>query len=152
MIALQEELDWQCYQLYGLVTDDLRYTGDDLPEIALGQRAFEIVMARQMQKGELQTSWFERHGSTPITEIPDALAGRLPQTGRTSHQADRDEQGNRPDREARVQTPLEHRAVGGARAAGLEELAARPTGRQTLLAERGTAIDGAAGRPSECRC
>ena len=71
MIALQEELDWQCYQLYGLLDEDLRYPGDDLPELALGQRAFEIVMARQMAKGELQTSWFERHGSTPITEIPD---------------------------------------------------------------------------------
>ena len=35
MIALQEELDWQCYRLYGLLTDDLRYTGDDLPELAL---------------------------------------------------------------------------------------------------------------------
>ena len=53
MIALQEELDWQCYHLYGLLTEDLRYTGDDLPELALGQRAFEIVMARQMAKGEL---------------------------------------------------------------------------------------------------
>ena len=70
MIALQEELDWHCYQLYGLLPDDLRYTGDDLPELALGQRAFEIVMARQMAKGELETTWFERHGSTPITEIP----------------------------------------------------------------------------------
>ena len=70
MIALQEELDWECYQHYGLLPDDLRYSGDDLPELALGQRPFEIVMARQMDKGELQSSWFERHGSTPITEIP----------------------------------------------------------------------------------
>jgi hypothetical protein len=70
MIGLQEELDWHCYLLYGLLSDDLRYEGDDLPELALGQRAFEIVMARQMAKGELKTTWFERHGSTPITEIP----------------------------------------------------------------------------------
>jgi hypothetical protein len=70
MVALQEELDWQCYQLYGLLADDLRYTGDDLPELALGERAFEIVMARQMAKGELQTAWFERHGSKPITDLP----------------------------------------------------------------------------------
>jgi len=70
MIALQEELDWHCYQLYGLLSDDLRYNGDDLPELVLGQRAFEIVMARQIAKGELETAWFERHGSTPITEIP----------------------------------------------------------------------------------
>lgn len=70
MIALQEELDWHCYQLYGLLPDDLRYIGGDLPELALGERAFEIVMARQVAKGELDTTWFERHGSTPIMEIP----------------------------------------------------------------------------------
>jgi hypothetical protein len=70
VIALQEELDWECYRHYALLTDDLCYTGDDLPELTLGQRAFEIVMARQMEKGQLQTAWFERHGSTPITEIP----------------------------------------------------------------------------------
>lgn len=70
LIALQEELDWECYRHYRLLDDDLCYTADNLPELALGQRAFEIVMARQMDKGELQTAWFERHGSTPITEIP----------------------------------------------------------------------------------
>ncbi|MBN9519353.1 BREX-2 system adenine-specific DNA-methyltransferase PglX [bacterium] len=70
MIALQEELDWECYRHYGMLADDLRYPGDDLPELKLGERAFEIVMARQMKRGELQTAWFERHGSTPITEIP----------------------------------------------------------------------------------
>jgi hypothetical protein len=70
MIALQEELDWECYRHYALLTDDLCYTGDDLPELKLGQRAFEIVMARQIKAGELQTAWFARHGSTPIMEIP----------------------------------------------------------------------------------
>ena len=70
MIALQEELDWECYRHYGLLADDLRYLGDDLPELALGQRAFEIVMARQVANSDLQTAWFERHHSTPITEIP----------------------------------------------------------------------------------
>ena len=70
MIALQEELDWQCYHLYGLLCGDLAYNGDDLPELSLGQRAFEIVMARQMARGERTTSWFDRHGSRPITEIP----------------------------------------------------------------------------------
>jgi hypothetical protein len=43
---------------------------EDLPGLKLGERAFEIMMARQMASGELQTSWFERHDSTPITEIP----------------------------------------------------------------------------------
>jgi hypothetical protein len=70
MIAVQEELDWQCYQLYAVLADDLRFTGDDLPALALGERAFEIVMARQMDKGELETTWFERHGSKPITDLP----------------------------------------------------------------------------------
>ena len=71
MIALQEELDWQCYQLYGLLSEDLRYDGDYLPELSLGQRSFEIVMARRMARGELETAWFERHGSEPITELPN---------------------------------------------------------------------------------
>jgi hypothetical protein len=70
MIALQEELDWQCYRLYALLPDDLCYMGDDLPELALGQRAFEIIMARQIAKGEIETTWFQRHGSTPNTELP----------------------------------------------------------------------------------
>lgn len=70
MIALQEGLDWECYCHYALLTDDLRYTGDDLPELKLGERAFEIVMARQIEAGELQAAWFDRHGSTPITDIP----------------------------------------------------------------------------------
>ncbi|MFO7905678.1 MAG: BREX-2 system adenine-specific DNA-methyltransferase PglX, partial [Pirellulaceae bacterium] len=71
MIALQEELDWRCYQLYGLLEEDFVYTGDDLPKLELGERPFEIVMARQMEKGELETSWFERHGSKPVTDIPE---------------------------------------------------------------------------------
>jgi hypothetical protein len=69
MIALQEELDWRCYSLYGLIDDDLTYGKEPSP-IQLGQRAFEIVMARKMAAGELETTWFERHGSTPTTEIP----------------------------------------------------------------------------------
>jgi hypothetical protein len=77
MIALQEELDWECYRLYQLVTPEARvhseesfWRSDQLPSLNLGERAFEIVMARKMAAGELQTSWFERHGSTPITELP----------------------------------------------------------------------------------
>jgi hypothetical protein len=70
MIALQEELDWQCYKLYGLTADELTYPLDQVPRIDLGQRAFEIVLARQVAAGKTTTTWFERHGSTPITEIP----------------------------------------------------------------------------------
>ena len=31
MIALQEELDWECYRLYGVIDEDCRYAGDELP-------------------------------------------------------------------------------------------------------------------------
>jgi Domain of unknown function (DUF7008)/Eco57I restriction-modification methylase len=71
MIAVQEELDWECYRLYGLVEDDLTYPGDDLPGLTLGERAFEIALARKVKAGEEETAWFSRHGSTPITEIPE---------------------------------------------------------------------------------
>ena len=70
MIALQEELDWACYRRYGIMDEDLCAKGDAVPPIRLGERAFEIVMARQMAAGELETTWFERHRSTPITQIP----------------------------------------------------------------------------------
>ncbi|EXI73736.1 MAG TPA: BREX-2 system adenine-specific DNA-methyltransferase PglX [Candidatus Accumulibacter phosphatis] len=68
MIATQEELDWRCYQLYGLTQTEL--THPQPPEIALGERAFEIVLARSIAAGQAGTTWFARHGSTPITELP----------------------------------------------------------------------------------
>jgi hypothetical protein len=71
MVALQEELDWRCYHLYGLTDGDLTCDGNDLPEIDKGERAFEIAFARRVAAGEATTTWFERHGSTPITEVPD---------------------------------------------------------------------------------
>lgn len=71
MVALQEELDWQCYRLYGLTDDDLRAPRDSVPAVEKGQRAFEIVLARRMASGEVESTWFERHGSDPITELPD---------------------------------------------------------------------------------
>ena len=73
MIGSQEELDWRCYQLYGLLpvgvsTEEVEFQAP--VEVALGERAFEIVLARRVVAGKEQTTWFERHGSTPITEIP----------------------------------------------------------------------------------
>ena len=171
MISLQEELDWECYRLYGVINEDSRYAGDESPAsgglpgsrrlhanqcsddglpgsagispaarrspatvnadrtpaspriaspnlvspqasgvtlrragktnhhaersshpesatgddhrnsndagerceppaLASGERAFEIVMARRMAAGELETTWFARHDVTPITEPP----------------------------------------------------------------------------------
>jgi hypothetical protein len=68
MIATQEELDWRCYQLYGLTQTKLTYSNP--PEIALGERAFEIVLARRIANEEAESSWFSRHNATPITDIP----------------------------------------------------------------------------------
>ncbi|GAA3974383.1 BREX-2 system adenine-specific DNA-methyltransferase PglX [Thermobifida alba] len=75
MIALQEELDWDVYHRYGLISDAehaelvLPDTAD-VPGINLGERAFEIVLARKVAAGEAKTEWFSRHGSTPITDLP----------------------------------------------------------------------------------
>ncbi|MFE6746923.1 BREX-2 system adenine-specific DNA-methyltransferase PglX [Kitasatospora purpeofusca] len=78
MIALQEELDWQVYGLYQLHADELRIPEADtdpetaaVPSLALGERAFEIVLARRVAAGQASNEWFKRHGSTPITAIPE---------------------------------------------------------------------------------
>lgn len=71
MIAAQEELDWQVYAIYNLHHDDLRAPAAEIPELAQGERAFEIVLARQMERSETSTKWFLHHGSTPITELPE---------------------------------------------------------------------------------
>ncbi|GKT17160.1 BREX-2 system adenine-specific DNA-methyltransferase PglX [Acidovorax sp. SUPP2522] len=73
MIATQEELDWRCYRLYSLLpvgvsADELEFQAP--VEVALGERAFEIVLARRLAAGEEKTTWFERHGFAPTTEIP----------------------------------------------------------------------------------
>ena len=73
MIAWQEELDWQCYRLYDLLpagSDGAEFECITPPAVALGERAFEIVMARRKAAGIGKTTWFERHGSSPLTEIP----------------------------------------------------------------------------------
>jgi hypothetical protein len=78
MISFQEELDWQCYRHYGLIDaeDHLEWPEDrfgELPPLTLGERTFEIFMARQMARCTFETTWFERHkeaGSRPITEPP----------------------------------------------------------------------------------
>ena len=73
MIAIQEELDWACYAHYDLLPErdgstSLRHA--EPPPVRLGERAFEVALARRLAAGSEQTTWFERHGSTPITELP----------------------------------------------------------------------------------
>ena len=76
MVAAQEELDWRCLHLYGLTEESLTVPqGEVLPPLNLGERAFEIVLARQVEAGQVETAWFSRHGSTPVTEVPAAWPG-----------------------------------------------------------------------------
>ncbi|MFI7058833.1 BREX-2 system adenine-specific DNA-methyltransferase PglX [Streptosporangium canum] len=74
MIGLQEELDWEVYRIYelldGVEAAELIAPVEAVPELQLGERAFEIVLARKVARGAAKTVWFSRHGSTPITEIP----------------------------------------------------------------------------------
>jgi hypothetical protein len=72
-VAWQEELDWSSYALYRLLPDGangLVCEVGDPPEVRLGERAFEIVLARRVAAGRETTTWFERHGSTLVTDIP----------------------------------------------------------------------------------
>ncbi len=58
MVFEQEELDWEVYRLYGVVEDDLTYHGGDIDELLVGERAFEIALARGVAKGTVKTRWF----------------------------------------------------------------------------------------------
>lgn len=73
MIALQEELDWQCYDLFGMTDRGAKLTYEgQLPQIEVGERAFEIVLSRKIAAGTTQSKWFEWLGAKPITEIPSS--------------------------------------------------------------------------------
>lgn len=69
MIAHQEELDWEVYASYGLLDEELTYPSEP-PDVKLGERAFEILLARRVAAGDEETAWFDRHGATPTTELP----------------------------------------------------------------------------------
>ncbi|MBO8187381.1 BREX-2 system adenine-specific DNA-methyltransferase PglX [Streptomyces sp. DW4-2] len=84
MVLLQEELDWTVYGAYGLLTpkevarttlsgDPAELNDTDVPQLQLGQRAFEIVMKQKVDAGELDTAWFDRHGSTEtaVAKVPE---------------------------------------------------------------------------------
>ncbi|MGI5422180.1 BREX-2 system adenine-specific DNA-methyltransferase PglX [Actinomadura luteofluorescens] len=76
MIALQEELDWRVYGSYELLPSEELQSAiliDDnaVPSVRLGERSFEIAMARRAATDEVVSEWFVRHGATPVTEIPE---------------------------------------------------------------------------------
>jgi hypothetical protein len=72
MISLQEELDWEVYRSYGLLanSDGLIAPRNSVPHLSLGERAFEISLARELAAGLEKSTWFVRHRSSPIVELP----------------------------------------------------------------------------------
>ncbi|MFG2682947.1 BREX-2 system adenine-specific DNA-methyltransferase PglX [Streptomyces sp. NPDC048392] len=88
MILLQEELDWAVYGAYGLLArkevamatlpgNPAELSDEDVPQLKLGQRAFEIVLKRKVDADELDSAWFERHRSqsAAITDTPAEWPG-----------------------------------------------------------------------------
>jgi hypothetical protein len=88
MVALQEELDWLCYELYGIDVPAAteRRAPDALPPLIPGQRPFELTLAREdsekradAERGEPSdeppTAWFTRHGWEPVTDIASLPEG-----------------------------------------------------------------------------
>lgn len=70
MVAIQEELDWFAYGAYGLTEQALTYPGTP-PEVQLGERAFEIAFARDVESGNTKTRWFDDTGAQFTRDIPD---------------------------------------------------------------------------------
>jgi hypothetical protein len=72
LVALHEELDWEIYGRYGLIgeADELLAPEDAIPGIAMGERAFEITLARRIAQGKTDSTWFTRHRITPVSELP----------------------------------------------------------------------------------
>jgi len=55
---------WRCYWSHGRTDDSLEH-----PHPRPGQRAFGIVFARRMARGEAHTTWSEWSNITPCTEL-----------------------------------------------------------------------------------
>ena len=68
MVALQEELDWEVYFLYGLTGKELTCAPGRVPSLCLGNRAFEIALARELRAGSSDSTWLQWHGVEPETE------------------------------------------------------------------------------------
>ena len=147
MIAVQEELDWEVYRLYGLIDEDLTYGGDDLPRLALGERAFEIALARAVRDGEEETAWFTRHGSTPITEIPEHWPAAYRDLVQRRLELIAVRSVDPVAGKARVQASLGAGVVGEASGAGAAWLAAGSAGGPAVLVRRAGAPDAAQRRP-----
>lgn len=75
MIGLQEDLDWEVYAHYGLTPEPVCPSPPLMSgSLNLGERAFEIALARKVAADEEQSTWFVRHGITPMTDVPNTAS------------------------------------------------------------------------------
>lgn len=70
MVFEQEELDWEIYRLYGLVGEDLTYQGAEIEKLAVGERAAEFYLAKQVEGG-FTTRWFSEFTTVQRSDIPE---------------------------------------------------------------------------------
>jgi len=71
MVALQEELDWVCYEAFGLADGLTAPDLQALEPLAPEHRPFEIRLAHEVQAGDRPNYWFETHERQPCLEVPD---------------------------------------------------------------------------------
>ena len=75
MYGLQEELDWIVYEIAQLAprgSTQVR-SPEQVPLISLGERPFEIALARRVASKDIETEWFESRGLRVVTEVPHDL-------------------------------------------------------------------------------
>lgn len=88
MVALQEELDWECYRLYGLDPTAKGRAPDQVGgmpptwrpmelDLAVRDRDNRAAIARGEDTTEIPTAWFTRHRWEPLTELPAEAPGEL---------------------------------------------------------------------------
>ena len=140
MVALQEELDWLCYRLYGLLDADdpavgTPETGRSVPGLSLGERPFEIVLARQGGGGGGADVLVRAARLDADHRDPRALARGVPQDSSSGGSSGSRRDPNiglieRPEYKRRWNREPWDEAGG----AGLAGLAARPPGVGPLLA------------------
>lgn len=80
MVAIQEDLDWVCYRIYGLDRNQTFAPHELEPmdptmrpmelELAIRDQANREAIARGEETTEIPTAWFTRHGWEPRTELP----------------------------------------------------------------------------------
>ncbi|MEU7794860.1 BREX-2 system adenine-specific DNA-methyltransferase PglX [Micromonospora tulbaghiae] len=74
LISNQEELDWEVYKSFNLTVDNNLISLGEPPAINLGDRAFEIALARQGDNlSDPDKAWFTRRGIAVQPDLPERL-------------------------------------------------------------------------------